>query len=150
MSFIANKIGRLDRVCTESCVCIGFSANRKHPGFGRPGVQPTALHHLPKAMYYLASLNIPFLHLNALLVSHLECSGGILLTLGLALRLTGPVLSVTTLVSYIAAGPEALGSVHSCPGTFYTATPCTFPFASLIMLICAPDTAPWARSSRRS
>lgn len=93
------------------------------------------LHNLPRVTDFFASLNIPFPHLNALLVSDLEFFGGILLILGLASRLTGLVLTVNMLVAYITADREALGSVLSDPGKFYTADPYTFLFASLIMLI---------------
>ncbi len=93
------------------------------------------LHNIPKVADFFASLNIPSPQINALLVSNLEFFGGILLILGLASRITGLVLTFNMLVAYITADREALGSVLSDPGKFYTADPYTFLFASLILLI---------------
>lgn len=92
------------------------------------------LHNIPRVTDFFASLNIPFPHMNAVLVSNLEFFGGILLILGLAARLTGLVLTVNMLVAYVTADREALGSIFSNPGKFYAADPYTFLFASLIML----------------
>jgi putative oxidoreductase len=93
------------------------------------------LHSLDRVTGFFASLNIPFPHANAILVSNLEFLGGILLILGLASRLTGLVLTGNMLVAYITADREALGSVLSDPGKFYAADPYTFLFASTLMLI---------------
>jgi len=93
------------------------------------------LHRLDGVTQFFASLNIPFPHANAILVSNLEFVGGILLILGLASRLNGLVLSGNMLVAYITADREALGSILSDPGKFYAADPYTFLFASVIMLI---------------
>ena len=84
---------------------------------------------------FFTSLNIPFPHANAILVSNLEFFGGIVLILGLASRLTGLVLSGNMLVAYITADREALISIFSAPGKFYAADPYTFLFASILMLI---------------
>lgn len=93
------------------------------------------LHRLNGVTEFFASLNIPFPHANAILVSNLEFVGGILLILGLASRLTGLILSGNMLVAYITADREALGSILSDPGKFYAADPYTFLFASVLMLI---------------
>jgi putative oxidoreductase len=93
------------------------------------------LHSLDRVTGFFASLNIPFPHANAILVSNLEFLGGILLILGLASRLTGLVLTGNMLVAYITADREALGSFLSDPGKFYAADPYTFLFASIIVLI---------------
>jgi putative oxidoreductase len=93
------------------------------------------LHRLAGVTEFFASLNIPFPHANAVLVSNLEFFGGILLILGLASRLTGLVLSGNMLVAYITADREALGSILSDPGKFYAADPYTFLFASILLLI---------------
>jgi putative oxidoreductase len=93
------------------------------------------LHRLDGVTEFFASLNIPFPHANAVLVSNLEFFGGILLILGLASRLTGLVLAGNMLVAYVTADREALGSILSDPGKFYAADPYTFLFASLLMLI---------------
>src|SRR3954452_1895856 len=93
------------------------------------------LHRLAGVTEFFTSLNIPFPHANAVLVSNLEFFGGILLILGLASRLTGLVLSGNILVAYVTADREALRSILSDPGKFYAADPYTFLFASVLMLI---------------
>ena len=93
------------------------------------------LHRLDGVTEFFTSLNIPFPHANAILVSNLEFFGGILLILGLASRLTGLVLTGNMLVAYLTADREALGSIFSDPGKFYNADPYTFLFASIILLI---------------
>ena len=93
------------------------------------------LHRLDGVTEFFASLNIPFPHANAILVSNLEFFGGILLILGLASRLTGLILTGNMLVAYVTADREALGSILSDPGKFYAADPYTFLFASVLMLI---------------
>ena len=93
------------------------------------------LHRLDGVTEFFTSLNIPFPHANAILVSNLEFFGGILLILGLASRFTGLVLSGNMLVAYITADREALSSIFSDPGKFYAADPYTFLFASVLMLI---------------
>ena len=93
------------------------------------------LHSIPRVTDFFASLNIPFPHANAVLVSNLEFFGGILLIFGLASKFTGLLLTGNMLVAYVTADREALSSVFSDPGKFYVADPYTFLFASLIVLI---------------
>ena len=93
------------------------------------------LHRLDGVTEFFTSLNIPFPHANAILVSNLEFFGGILLILGLASRLTGLVLSGNMLIAYLTADREALSSIFSDPGKFYAADPYNFLFASVLMLI---------------
>jgi putative oxidoreductase len=93
------------------------------------------LHNIPRVTDFFTSLNIPFPHANAVLVSNLEFFGGILLILGLATKFTGLVLTGNMLVAYVTADREALGSIFSDPGKFYAADPYTFLFTSLIVLI---------------
>ena len=93
------------------------------------------LHSLDRVTGFFASLNIPFPHANAILVSNLEFFGGILLILGLASRLTGLALAGNMLVAYLTADRDALGSFLSDPGKFYAADPYTFLFASVLVLI---------------
>ena len=93
------------------------------------------LHNIPHVTDFFASLNIPFPHANAVLVSNLEFFGGILLIVGLATKFTGLVLTGNMLVAYVTADREALSSIFSDPGKFYVADPYTFLFASLIVLI---------------
>ena len=61
--------------------------------------------------------------------------GGIPLVLGLGSRLIDLKLTVNMLIAYIRVDREALLSVISDPDKFTGATPYTFLFASLIVLI---------------
>ena len=83
----------------------------------------------------LAGLLVPAPGLNADFIAGLELFGGILLVLGLGSRLIGLMLTVNMLVAYITADREAFVSVISDPDKFTAATPYTFLFASLIVLI---------------
>jgi putative oxidoreductase len=93
------------------------------------------LHHLDKITDYFGTLNIPAAALNAHFVSSLEFFGGIFLILGLGSRLVSLLLTINMLVAYWTAEREALFSVFSDPGKFYTADPYTFLFASALILI---------------
>jgi putative oxidoreductase len=93
------------------------------------------VNNIEKVTGFFTSLGIPFPALNAHFVAGVELIGGLLLVLGLASRLTGMVLTVNMLVAYITADREALLSIFSDPDKFTGATPYTFLFASLIVLI---------------
>ncbi len=93
------------------------------------------LHHLDKVTSFFTTLNLPAPALTAHFVSGLELLGGILLILGLGSRLIALLLTVNMLVAYWTADREALLSVFSDPGKFYTADPYTFLFASTLVLI---------------
>jgi putative oxidoreductase len=67
-----------------------------------------------------------------------EFLGGILLALGLLLRITALVLTVIMFVAYLTADREALLSVFSDPDKFYAAAPFTFLVASVIILLFGP------------
>jgi putative oxidoreductase len=93
------------------------------------------VNNIEKVTGFFTTLGIPFPGLNAHFVAGVELIGGLLLVLGLASRLTGMVLTVNMLVAYITADREALLSIFSDPDKFTGATPYTFLFASLIVLI---------------
>jgi putative oxidoreductase len=93
------------------------------------------LHHLDKITDFFTSLNILFPAANAHFVAGLEFVGGVLLILGLGSRLVGLLLTVNMLVAYWTADREALFSIFSDPGKFYTADPYTFLFASAMVLV---------------
>ena len=93
------------------------------------------LHHLSKITEYFTSLGVPFPAFNAPFVSGVEFLGGILLILGLCARPVGLMLAIDMLVAYWSADRAALLSLFRDPGTFYTADPYTFLFASLLILI---------------
>jgi len=93
------------------------------------------LHHLDKVSDFFASLNLPSPGVTAHFVAGLEFVGGILLIVGLGSRLIGLVLALNMLAAYWTADREALLSVFSDPGKFYTADPYTFLFASAMVLV---------------
>jgi len=96
------------------------------------------LHNLPRVVEFFTSLGIPAPALNAYFVSGLEFLGGILLAVGLGSRLLALLFTGDMLVAYVTADRPALLSIFSKPEDFYAATPYTFLFASLIILIFGP------------
>jgi putative oxidoreductase len=96
------------------------------------------LHHLAQVTQFFTNLGIPAPGPTALFVGCVEFIGGALLILGLGSRLTGLVLTVNMLVAYLTADREAVLSIFSDPGKFYGATPYTFLFAALVVLIFGP------------
>jgi putative oxidoreductase len=91
-----------------------------------------------KVINFFTSLGIPAPALNAWFVSGLELVGGILLILGLGSRLIAVPLVIDMMVAYIAADREALLKFFSDPDKFTAASPYTYLFASLIVLIFGP------------
>jgi putative oxidoreductase len=96
------------------------------------------LHNLDKVTDLFTSIGIPAPALNAAFISGLEFAGGILLALGLGSRLISLLLTCNMLMAYITADREALFSVISDPDKFYAASPYTYLFAVLIVLIFGP------------
>ncbi len=96
------------------------------------------LTHLDKVTAYFGELGIPLPGLNAPLISLLEFVGGVLLILGLASRPIAFLLACNMLVAFVSADREGLLSIFSDPDKFYAATPYTFLFASLLVLIFGP------------
>ena len=96
------------------------------------------LHDISKPIEYFTTLGIPAPTANAWFISWLEFIGGFLLVIGLASRPVALLLTCDMLVAYIVADREALMSIFNDPDKFYGATPYTFLFASLIVLIFGP------------
>ncbi len=96
------------------------------------------LHHLDRATEFFASLGIPMPHANAVFISCLELTGGILLALGLGSRLISLLLAGDMTVAYLTAERDALKAIFSDPGKFYNADPYTFWFASVLILVFGP------------
>ncbi|HTH53063.1 MAG TPA: DoxX family protein [Edaphobacter sp.] len=96
------------------------------------------LRHLPRVVDFFASLNIPLPWLNAHFVAGLEFFGGMLLIIGLFSRPISLMFTGSMLVAYWTAEHEALASIFSDPGKFYTADSYTFLFAALLILIFGP------------
>ena len=93
---------------------------------------------LEKVTSFFTTLGIPAPGLNAAFVSGLELFGGALLLIGLCSRPIALMMTVNMLVAYITADREALLSILSDPGKFYGATPYTFLFAALLVLVFGP------------
>ena len=93
---------------------------------------------LEKVTGFFTSLGIPAPGVNAVFVSGLELVGGALLLIGLASRPIAFMMTINMLVAYLTADREALTSIFSDPGKFYGATPYTFLFAALLVLIFGP------------
>jgi putative oxidoreductase len=94
--------------------------------------------HLDRTVNFFASLNIPAPKLNAVLASCTECTGGILLLLGLFSRFVSPALIAVMCVAYATADSEALHSIFSNPDKFLGADPFLFLFAALIVFVFGP------------
>jgi putative oxidoreductase len=98
------------------------------------------LTHLDKVTEFFTSLNLPAPHTTALLCASVEFFGGILFTLGFASRLTSLVLFVNMTMAYLSVPDDRVNFSHilSNPSDFYGATPYTYWFAALLILILGP------------
>jgi putative oxidoreductase len=95
------------------------------------------LTHLDKVTDFFTSLNLPAPHMTALMVALVELCGGFLFTLGIASRLTSLVLLVNMTMAYLSVPDDRVNFSHifSKPEDFYGATPYTYWFAALLILI---------------
>jgi putative oxidoreductase len=93
--------------------------------------------HLARVAGFFGSIHLPAPYATALLVSMVELIGGIFFALGLASRLTSLVLFLNMTVAYLAVPDDRVNFSHilSSPSDFYDATPYTYWFAALIILI---------------
>jgi putative oxidoreductase len=100
------------------------------------------LTHLDKVTDFFTSLNLPAPHMTATLVGLVELVGGIFFTLGVASRLTALVLFVNMTMAYLSVPADRVNFSHifSKPEDFYGATPYTYWFAALLVLILGPGT----------
>ncbi|HEY2038387.1 MAG TPA: DoxX family protein [Edaphobacter sp.] len=96
------------------------------------------LHNLPRVVDFFTLLNIPFPWLNAHFVAGLEFFGGMLLIVGLFSRPISLLFTGSMLVAYWTAEHQALVSIFSDPGKFYTADSYTFLFAALLIFVFGP------------
>ena len=98
------------------------------------------LTHLDKVTEFFTSLNLPAPHLTALMVALVELCGGFLFTFGIASRLTSLVLFVNMTMAYLSVPDDRVNFSHifSKPEDFYGATPYTYWFAALLILILGP------------
>ncbi len=96
------------------------------------------LSNISTAIENFTNMGVPAPAFTAHFIGLLEAGGGILLILGLASRLIALPLTINMIVAYVVADREALGSIFSAPDKFYGATPYTFLFASLLILVFGP------------
>jgi putative oxidoreductase len=98
------------------------------------------LTHLDKVTQFFATLNLPAPGTTALLVATVEFAGGILLALGLASRLVSLVLFINMTMAYLSVPDDRTNFFHilSKPEDFYGASPYTYWFAALLILILGP------------
>jgi putative oxidoreductase len=98
------------------------------------------LTHLDKVTQFFASLNLPAPGATALSVALMELIGGILFALGIASRLTSLVLFVNMTMAYLSVPDDRTNFSHifSKPEDFYGATPYTYWFAALLILVLGP------------
>lgn len=98
------------------------------------------LTHLDKVTDFFTTLNLPAPHMTALSVALIELCGGFLFTLGIASRLTSLVLLVNMTMAYLSVPDDRVNFSHifSKPEDFYGASPYTYWFAALLILILGP------------
>lgn len=100
------------------------------------------LTHLDKVAEFFATLNMPAPHATALMVAIVEFAGGILFALGIASRLTSLVLFVNMTMAYLSVPDDRANLSHlfSKPEDFYNASPYTYWFAALLIMVLGPGT----------
>lgn len=98
------------------------------------------LTHLDKVAGFFATLNLPAPHATALAVALVELIGGALFFAGLASRLVALVLFINMTMAYLSVPDDRVNFSHifSNPTDFYSATPYTYWFAALLILILGP------------
>jgi putative oxidoreductase len=98
------------------------------------------LTHLGKVTEFFTSLALPMPALTATAVGSIELIGGLLFTFGIASRLVSLVLFLNMTMAYLAVPDDRTNFFHmfSKPEDFYGATPYTYWFAALLILILGP------------
>jgi putative oxidoreductase len=98
------------------------------------------LTHVDKVADFFTTLNLPAPHATALFVALVELCGGALFLAGVASRLVSLVLFVNMTMAYLSVPDDRVNFSHilSKPDDFYNATPYTYWFAALLILIFGP------------
>jgi putative oxidoreductase len=142
MSFIENLV----RIYGEVSTALGrlrsplLLAIRLYWGFQFTQDGWGKLTHLDKVTQFFGTLNLPAPHMTALLVALVEFLGGILFGLGVLSRLTSLVLFVNMTMAYLSVSDDRVNFSHifTKPEDFYGASPYTYWFAALLVLILGP------------
>jgi putative oxidoreductase len=98
------------------------------------------LTHLDRVTQFFTSLNLPAPGTTALMIGLVELAGGILFALGLGSRLVSLVLFVNMTMAYLSVPDDRTNFFHilSKPDDFYGASPYTYWFAALLILVFGP------------
>jgi putative oxidoreductase len=98
------------------------------------------LTHLSKVAEFFTTLALPMPVATAFMVGAIELIGGILFALGIGSRLVSLALFLNMTMAYLAVPDDRTNFFHmfSKPEDFYGATPYTYWFAALLILILGP------------
>lgn len=98
------------------------------------------LTHLARVTEFFTSLGLPAPGATALLVALVELAGGVLFAAGIASRLVSLVLFVNMTMAYLSVPDDRSNffNILAKPEDFYGATPYTYWFAALLILILGP------------
>jgi putative oxidoreductase len=98
------------------------------------------LTHHDRVAEFFTTLGLPAPGATALLVACIEFVGGILFAAGIASRLVSLVLFVNMTMAYLSVPDDRVNFSHmfSKPEDFYGASPYTYWFAALLILILGP------------
>lgn len=93
---------------------------------------------LEKPMQFFRCLGIPFRHEQAILAGATECVGGLLLLLGLALRLISIPLMILLTVAYLTADIDKVRMIFSNPDKFLAADEFLFLLVVVLVFVFGP------------
>ena len=98
------------------------------------------LTHLDRVTQFFTTLGLPAPGMTAATVALVEFVGGILLVLGTSSRLVSLALFVNMTMAYLSVPDDRTNFTHilSKPEDFYGATPYTYWFAALLILVFGP------------
>ncbi len=100
------------------------------------------LTHQERVTQFFTSLSLPAPGATALFVALVELIGGALFAFGVASRLVSLVLFLNMTMAYLSVPDDRVNFLHilSNPSDFYGATPYTYWFAALLILVFGPGT----------
>jgi putative oxidoreductase len=98
------------------------------------------LRHLDKVAEFFGSLALPAPLATAFAVGMIELAGGLLFTLGIGSRLVSLILFLNMTMAYLSVPDDRANFFHifTKPEDFYGASPYTYWFAALLILILGP------------
>jgi putative oxidoreductase len=98
------------------------------------------LTHLDRVTEFFATLNLPAPGTTAMLVGLVEFVGGILFALGIGSRVVSLLLFVNMTAAFLSVPDDRTNFSHilSKPEDFYGASPWTYWFAALLILVLGP------------